>query len=107
MKARFIFAALLAAVLLMPAQGSAQDRSNVRLAESIVRTLNHDYTRITIFDDVNITVEGGVATLTGKVTMPYKKNDIGARSRSKCPPSRATRNRSRCSASAATNDPAM
>ena len=79
MKARFIFAVLLAAVLLVPAQGVAQDRSDVRLAKNIVSTLNNDYTRITIFDDVNITVEGGVATLTGKVTMPYKKSDIGAR----------------------------
>jgi osmotically-inducible protein OsmY len=35
------------------------------------------YTRYTIFDDVNIGVEGGVATLTGRVTMPYKADDLG------------------------------
>lgn len=57
---------------------SAQDRRDVRLAETIARTLN-GYTRFTIFDDVNIAVESGVVTLTGKVTMPYKKDDIGRR----------------------------
>jgi hyperosmotically inducible periplasmic protein len=34
------------------------------------------YTRYTIFDDVNIEVDRGVATLTGRVTMPYKSSDI-------------------------------
>lgn len=36
------------------------------------------YTRFTIFDDVRIGVaEDGVLVLTGRVTMPFKKDDIG------------------------------
>jgi hyperosmotically inducible protein len=34
------------------------------------------YTRFTIFDDVRASVDEGVVTLTGKVTMPYKRDDI-------------------------------
>jgi hyperosmotically inducible periplasmic protein len=37
------------------------------------------YTRFTIFDDVRASVDAGVVTLTGKVTMPYKRNDIERR----------------------------
>jgi hyperosmotically inducible protein len=37
------------------------------------------YTQFTIFDDVNALVKDGVVTLTGKVTMPYKRNDIAKR----------------------------
>ena len=65
-----------------------------RLARSIARTsrtrkslqvLNdvaaqvRQYTRFTIFDDVNVAMENGVVTLSGRVTMPFKKDDIGAR----------------------------
>jgi hyperosmotically inducible protein len=83
MKVRFALCWLiLLAAFVAPLWGSstvfAQDRRDVRLAETIARTLNN-YTRFTIFDDVNISVERGVATLTGKVTMPYKKDDIGRR----------------------------
>ena len=83
MKARFALCWLIGlAAFVAPLWGSssviAQDRRDVRLAETIARTLNN-YTRFTIFDDVSISVEGGVATLTGKVTMPYKKDDIGRR----------------------------
>ncbi len=37
------------------------------------------YTRFTIFDDISANVKDGVVTLTGDVTMPYKKDDIGKR----------------------------
>jgi hyperosmotically inducible protein len=37
------------------------------------------YVHYTIFDDVNASVESGTVTLTGAVTMPYKKDDIGKR----------------------------
>ena len=39
------------------------------------------YTHFTIFDSVSADVEDGVVTLTGRVTMPYKKNDIERRVR--------------------------
>ena len=64
--------------------------ANVALAESIdtrkdfqvlkdVATSVERYTRFTIFDDVSASVKDGVVTLTGKVTMPYKRSDIEQR----------------------------
>jgi hyperosmotically inducible protein len=37
------------------------------------------YTQFTIFDDISAMVKDGVVTLTGKVTMPYKRDDITRR----------------------------
>ena len=56
----------------------AQDRRDVRLAEDIGRSIT-SYARLTIFDDINATVENGMVVLTGKVTMPYKKTDMEKR----------------------------
>jgi len=77
MKARHSFAVLVAALLLAVPAG-AQDGRDLRLADDIVRNIN-TYSRFTIFDDVSISVENGFVTLTGKVTMPYKRDDIGKR----------------------------
>ena len=38
-----------------------------------------NYSRFTIFDSVHASVDEGVVTLTGKVTMPFKSNDIAKR----------------------------
>jgi osmotically-inducible protein OsmY len=48
------------------------------LALSVARSVN-SYARFTVFDDVNVQADAGVVTLTGKVTMPYKKEEIGKR----------------------------
>ena len=56
----------------------AQDRRDLRIVDGIVHQVN-SYPQFTIFDDVNARVDQGVVTLSGKVTMPYKKNDIGKR----------------------------
>ena len=64
--------------------------ANVALAASIdtrkdfqvlkdVATSVERYTRFTIFDDVSASVKDGVVTLTGKVTMPFKRDDIEKR----------------------------
>ena len=37
------------------------------------------YTQFTIFDDISANVKDGVVTLSGKVTMPYKREDIEKR----------------------------
>jgi len=42
-----------------------------RIAKEIRR-----YTNYTIFDDVGVSVDRGVATLSGRVTMPYKAKDM-------------------------------
>jgi hyperosmotically inducible protein len=52
---------------------SAEDDTVV--ASEIAKKVRR-YTRYTIFDDINIQVDNGVATLTGRVTMPYKADDI-------------------------------
>ena len=57
---------------------AAQDRRDLRIVDGIVHQVN-TYPQFTIFDDVNASVEQGIVTLSGKVTMPYKKNDIGKR----------------------------
>lgn len=54
---------------------SAQDRRDLRIANEVSRALRQ-YHQFTIFDDVSGRVEEGIVTLDGKVTMPYKKNDI-------------------------------
>ena len=37
------------------------------------------YPQFTIFDSVNAQVQDGVVTLTGKVTMPYKRDELAKR----------------------------
>jgi len=37
------------------------------------------YAQFTIFDDVGAGIENGVVTLAGKVTMPFKRDDIARR----------------------------
>lgn len=54
---------------------AAQDRRDMRIADEVSRTVRQ-YRQFTIFDDVTGRVDGGVVTLDGKVTMPYKKSDI-------------------------------
>lgn len=70
----FVVAALLSASGTAP----AQDRRDIRLADEVGRQVRQ-YAQFTIFDDVNAQVENGVVTLTGRVTMPYKKKDIERR----------------------------
>ena len=50
--------------------------SDQALANQIASKVRR-YTSYTIFDDVQIAVDQGVATLSGRVTMPYKADDLG------------------------------
>jgi hyperosmotically inducible protein len=81
MNARLRSVWMVIALLVFAGMASAQDRPDrrdVRLADDIVHQVN-TYSRFTIFDDVNARIDQGVVTLSGKVTMPFKKNDIGKR----------------------------
>jgi hyperosmotically inducible protein len=51
------------------------DAEIMKLAAVAVRS----YAHFSIFDDINLEVSGRVVTLTGRVTMPIKRDDIGAR----------------------------
>jgi len=44
-----------------------------------VSTSVQRYVHFTIFDDISASVKDGAVTLTGNVTMPYKKDDIDKR----------------------------
>ena len=57
---------------------SAADPKNMQLFNEVSKSITR-YPNFTIFDDVNANVKDGVVTLTGKVTMPYKKDEITKR----------------------------
>lgn len=68
----------LAMLLTLPRGAAAQDVRDLAIADEVGRALT-SYPRLTIFDDINATVENGAVVLTGKVTMPYKKDDLAKR----------------------------
>lgn len=72
-----ILATLLALAVAAPAV-AAQKFTDDAVAAAVIQSVN-TYPRFTIFDDVNIGVENGVVTLQGKVTMPFKRDEIGDR----------------------------
>ena len=78
MKVRVSLAATFALIATLATGAFAQDRRDVRLADDIGRSIM-GYPRLTIFDDINATVDNGSVVLTGKVTMPFKKDDIEKR----------------------------
>jgi len=57
---------------------STAERKDLQVFNDVAAAVN-SYTRFTIFDDVNAGVKDGVVTLTGKVTMPYKRDELGKR----------------------------
>ncbi|MEK6630898.1 MAG: BON domain-containing protein [Acidobacteriota bacterium] len=68
---------LLSAALAAPAL--AQDvRTNGDVFKDVSSAVQ-TYTRFTIFDDVSASIDNGVVTLSGKVTMPFKRDDIAKR----------------------------
>jgi osmotically-inducible protein OsmY len=69
---------LSATVTATPATAQPQNRFDVRIATEIGRQIDR-YPQLTIFDDVSGTVDDAVVTLTGKVTTPFKKSEIGKR----------------------------
>jgi osmotically-inducible protein OsmY len=75
---RRTFSMALAAVLVAAGIASAAGRKDLQLLNDISTAVN-GYTQFTVFDDVNASVKDGVVTLTGKVTMPYKRDDIEKR----------------------------
>ncbi len=73
--------AILAAALLVCAHtATAQppEKKDLQLFNDVSKAVNH-YAYFTIFDDISANVKNGVVTLDGKVTMPYKRDDIEKR----------------------------
>jgi hyperosmotically inducible periplasmic protein len=68
-----------ALALLLPVAAHAQGvRSDGRILGDIVREVV-TYSRYTVFDNINGSVDRGVVTLTGEVTQPFKAKDIERR----------------------------
>ena len=73
---------MLAALAQVPdARAAGADRADARdtrIAFEVVDSVS-SYANFTVFDDVNAHVKDGDVTLTGKVTMPYKRDEIRKR----------------------------
>jgi hyperosmotically inducible protein len=52
------------------------ERKTLQIVNDITSKVRQ-YPRFTIFDDVNVRIENGVAVLTGAVTMGFKREDLG------------------------------
>lgn len=53
-------------------------RKDLQVLKDVAASVDR-YARFTIFDDVSAHVKDGVVTLTGRVTMPFKREDIEKR----------------------------
>ena len=76
MFARFV--AVIAVTFAMSAPAWAAEKEDLQIFHELSRQVLR-YPQFTIFDSVHAQIEDGVVTLTGKVTMPYKRNDIARR----------------------------
>jgi len=56
----------------------ARGESDQKVAEEVAKAVNR-YSYFTIYDDVNLQIENGAVTLLGRVTMPFKSEEIGTR----------------------------
>lgn len=69
-----------AAIVLLTISGPAwaASQSELQLFRAVQREVLQ-YPQFSIFDSVNAEFDGGVVTLSGKVTMPYKRTEIARR----------------------------
>src|SRR5260221_50401 len=72
---RFAAAVIGIALFAAPAMALSLDKKDLQVFNDVSKSVNR-YSYFTIFDDVSANVKDGVVTLTGWVTMPYKKDDI-------------------------------
>jgi hyperosmotically inducible protein len=70
--------AFVIALTLAPLPAAAAQISDADLADRVSATIR-GYASFGIFDDISIEVENRAVTLTGRVTMPFKRNDIEAK----------------------------
>ena len=74
---RLMAAAAVTLALAAPVRAQAAD-DNLQLFRSVQKQVLQ-YPHFTIFDSVHAQFDEGVVTLSGKVTMPYKRNDLEKR----------------------------
>jgi hyperosmotically inducible protein len=75
---RNVAAPALALMLAGTAFASTGERKDLQVFDDIAKSVNR-YAQFTVFDDVSASVRDGVVTLTGSVTMPYKRDAIEKR----------------------------
>jgi hyperosmotically inducible protein len=75
---RVVVMSMLAGFLATPAWADTGERKNLQVLRDVASEVRQ-YSRFTVFDDVNAAIDNGVVTLMGKVTMPFKKDEIEAR----------------------------
>jgi hyperosmotically inducible periplasmic protein len=78
MMKRFLATALVLLAAYPAAAATRDDRKDFQVLKDVASSVDR-YTQFTIFDDVNAAVKDGVVTLSGKVTMPYKRDEIEKR----------------------------
>ena len=65
-------------MLAMSAPAWTAERNNLQIVQDVQRQVLR-YTQFTIFDSIHAQVNDGVVTLTGKVTMPFKRDEVAKR----------------------------
>lgn len=78
---RAALATVVALSLVSPIAALAQNVVSDRLVLDRISDQVNRYTQYTIFDSLSASVENGHVTLTGWVTMPYKRDDVERRVR--------------------------
>ncbi len=81
MRTRHASALLLLIMLTMAlvARPAAAGQMNDAVLADRIADAVRQYVHFGIFDDINIRVDNRAVTLSGRVTMPYKRDDIAAR----------------------------
>ena len=69
---------LLTAQMALAGPAAQPDRKDFQVLKDVATSVER-YTQFTIFDDVSASVKDGAVTLTGKVTMPFKRDEIAKR----------------------------
>ena len=75
---RNLSAAALGLVLAAGPAVAQPERKDLQVANDVARQVTR-YTQFSVFDDVNVEVDRGHVTLTGKVTMPHKRTELERR----------------------------
>ena len=77
-KRALTFMAGFAVALSTAAFADTGDRKDLQVYNDISTAVNR-YVHFTVFDNVDVAIKNGVVTLTGQVTMPFKRDDIERR----------------------------
>ena len=75
MNCKILVAAFVACLYL---HGSAVAQPRTDVVSAVARAVS-GYDKYTVFDDVRADIDGGAVTLSGKVTLPAKKDELGRR----------------------------